>query len=663
MCLNGSWIWENSQPRFDEYADFSDSFLVKTANDPVVLRISADSNYAVYVNGSLAAFGQYADLPHCKVADEHDLSRFCHAGNNTLMITVWYHGAPSSIYKTGKAGVFFEITADNRIAAASGMHTQCRRNPNYVPHRQKLITKEIGFSCYYNAVEEVRPWHSAVQTGYCPVLHERPILPLQLEENTPGSVIGGNGSTQYILELDREEAGFLDFALESVCPQKITVAYAEHLVDGNVPRIIGKRDFSLEFGAAKGYNQHLNPFRRIAGRYLEFIAEKPFKLLYAGIRPTMYPVTEIAFDAGSPRRQKIYEVAKRTLRLCMHEHYEDCPWREQALYAMDSRNQMLCGYYAFGETRFARASLWLLGQDRREDGFLSDCVPSGIGLVIPSFCLHWYQEVLEYTDYSGDLTLADEIWEKLCSVLDAFMKYFDRDQGLIPCLPTKDYWNFYEWSGRYLMGNLQEPGEPDLLLNCLFLRALDIMTELSHRTGLPFRLAGMAQSLRQTIRSTFRRTDGLYNTDVAGTHICELGNALAVLTDVADEADTQVICRMLSNTETQINIRKIPIDLAVLSRVSDRTDPKCDRVDIVPVSLSMSCFVYDALLKTDTEKYRNFVLDDIDRRYGIMLDTGTTTFWETLGGWHTFENAGSLCHGWSAMPIYYYHKLLGGNKG
>ena len=22
-----------------------------------------------------------------------------------------------------------------------------------------------------------------------------------------------------------------------------------------------------------------------------------------------------------------------------------------------------------------------------------------------------------------------------------------------------------------------------------------------------------------------------------------------------------------------------------------------------------------------------------------------------------FENAGSLCHGWSAMPIYYYNKL------
>ena len=34
-----------------------------------------------------------------------------------------------------------------------------------------------------------------------------------------------------------------------------------------------------------------------------------------------------------------------------------------------------------------------------------------------------------------------------------------------------------------------------------------------------------------------------------------------------------------------------------------------------------------------------------------------TTFWETIDGEKAFENAGSLCHGWSAMPIYYYHTL------
>ena len=38
---------------------------------------------------------------------------------------------------------------------------------------------------------------------------------------------------------------------------------------------------------------------------------------------------------------------------------------------MDSRNQMLCGYYAFGEFEFPRACLKLIASDNRPDGLLN----------------------------------------------------------------------------------------------------------------------------------------------------------------------------------------------------------------------------------------------------------------------------------------------------
>ena len=47
-----------------------------------------------------------------------------------------------------------------------------------------------------------------------------------------------------------------------------------------------------------------------------------------------------------------HRIGIRTLELCMHEHYEDCPWREQGLYAYDSRNQILYGYYVWGNYDF-----------------------------------------------------------------------------------------------------------------------------------------------------------------------------------------------------------------------------------------------------------------------------------------------------------------------
>ena len=39
-----------------------------------------------------------------------------------------------------------------------------------------------------------------------------------------------------------------------------------------------------------------------------------------------------------------------------------------------------------------------------------------------------------------------------------------------------------------------------------------------------------------------------------------------------------------------------------------------------------------------------------------MLRNGATTFWETEKGEADFDGAGSLCHGWSAIPLYVINK-------
>ena len=74
------------------------------------------------------------------------------------------------------------------------------------------------------------------------------------------------------------------------------------------------------------------------------------------------------------------------------------------------------------------------------------------------------------------------------------------------------------------------------------------------------------------------------------------------------------------------------------------------------VVTAMLPFVYDALLKGQGNE--EFVLADIRKNYSYMLEHGATSFWETINGANDFNNAGSLCHGWSAMPVYYMKKLL-----
>ena len=40
-----------------------------------------------------------------------------------------------------------------------------------------------------------------------------------------------------------------------------------------------------------------------------------------------------------------------------------------------------------------------------------------------------------------------------------------------------------------------------------------------------------------------------------------------------------------------------------------------------------------------------------------MLDAGTTTFWENEDSILDAKAVESLCHGWSALPVYYFHIL------
>ena len=78
---------------------------------------------------------------------------------------------------------------------------------------------------------------------------------------------------------------------------------------------------------------------------------------------------------------------------------------------------------------------------------------------------------------------------------------------------------------------------------------------------------------------------------------------------------------------------------------------------MIDCSLAMKCFKYDALISTGKRRWKQRILDEIRADYKAMLDVGATSVWETVDGAKAFSNAGSLCHGWSAIPVYYLRKL------
>lgn len=119
----------------------------------------------------------------------------------------------------------------------------------------------------------------------------------------------------------------------------------------------------------------------------------------------------------------------------MHDHYEASSWREQALYTLDSRNQMLCGYYAFGNYDYARANCLLISKGIREDGLLNLCFPSKMEMTIPLYSLVYLIQIYEYILHSGDKTILKAVYPVLERIITSFLKRLD-NQNLIPEFPS-----------------------------------------------------------------------------------------------------------------------------------------------------------------------------------------------------------------------------------
>ena len=88
MLEKSKWIWLEKQAEKDEYASFKCAFNRSSAK----LTIAAESDYAAYVNGKLAAFGAYKAYSSVKYADEITLDNYLKSGENLLEIIVWYEG-------------------------------------------------------------------------------------------------------------------------------------------------------------------------------------------------------------------------------------------------------------------------------------------------------------------------------------------------------------------------------------------------------------------------------------------------------------------------------------------------------------------------------------------------------------------------------------------
>lgn len=633
IFANSEWIWNSDKYSENEYVEFYDKLYWENGN--VVLNISVRGDYTLFVNGEYAASNQYGDFEHYKVYDEIDITKYLEKGENKIAILVWYFGKSGQRYFTEKPGLIYEIINDNNVVNCSSTATLSRKSRAYKSGINKKISIQLGYSFLYDANEEDN-WIYGELKGFgnsCVISGTKEFYKRPIKKQITGEMVTGKvsdlGNNRYVIDLGKEIVGLCSFSIFSKKSQKLNVSYGELLCDGHVKRYISDRDFSFDYIAKEGENTYTNYMLRLAGRFLEIESEYPVDIKYVGILPQEYPVKVKDVKFESELDNRIYDICLNTLKLCMMEHYVDCPWREQCLYAFDSRNQILSGYVAFsdGNFEYARANLLLMSKDEREDGLMSMCFPSNNKLVIPSFSLHYILAVKEYIENSGDLTLAEEVFEKTESVIKVFVNNIK--DGLVHNFTGENYWTFYDWT-EFANIDCKNIQETDFLLNSLFVIALDAFDVICNKIKRENIYKGIREQIAENAKEKFFNEEtGLFFISTPDEKPTEFANSLAVISKIADRETAERICEKLAGGS------------------------------LFEATLSMKPFKYDALLLYDKNKYKDAVLEEIRKTYKVMLDSGSSTVWEVIEGASAFDNAGSLCHGWSATPIYYLKELMG----
>lgn len=671
---NAQWIFTNGvcTPVIDRY--FSYKTNLNAPNGKAILYISAHCQYAVYLNGTFVNCGQYDDYENYQIYDTLDLTDYLRSGDNDLLIVQYVCGINTSTRSIQIPGIIFSAwdgDAQLLVSTPTVLSGEEKRYNN----GGEMFTGQLGCNFSYDATLPEPVFAPSIPAGKEKHLLPRPIEKLPILPLTPGKIVAQgvylesdpaapkaqrmqtaflssrrrnnlcSGDTfawnlsgadradgvYAVADMGGETTGLLSFSVDVPQDTEILIGIGEHLDDLRVRSFVGGRNLAFRYVAKAGHNEFFHPFQRLGLRYIQIhIGSSSGTLHWVGLHPTLYPLHHLPNPMKDRLHRRIWDVSCKTLQLCMHEHYEDCPWREQALYAMDSRVQILCGYYAFGEQRFPRAALRLMANSLRADHLLELCAPGKVPVNIPAFTAVYVREVWEYTQFTGDHTLAQEVLSSLQDICDGFVSRID-ETGLIPPYQGDGMWNFYEWQPG-LSGYEDYSGKTYESPLCAFVAdALRCFAKILRtlQTENADHYEQIAQDLcTATHRHFFDSSTGGYRTCIGDEKpLHGLTQALMLFAGIApNEAADSTADLLMGNT-------------------------------LIPCSVSMTIYAYEALLQRG-DRYRDYVLSEIDRVWGRMLFQGTDTFWETEAGADDFDYAGSLCHGWSAVPIYifsHYH--------
>lgn len=698
------WIWVpgyDDSTKKGQFVNFRKSFEVKEKPDEdVLLHVSADTRYRLYLNGQSISFGPCKSYLSRWNYETVNITPFLKAGVNVLAARVlrfsMAHDGCLSMIRSSLPGLIVHcqlgdqaLHTDESWKAKVDEATQLvpdsawdyRLGPQFLSLNENVDGPLLELD--WNKIEfDDSAWAATIlgtpQRKMSPILDPRrlfareiPVLPeidarfqgvVNLEGPVPKDAwaklltgdnaleVPANTKTWVEIESSTLTTAFLDLlatfdgkdedlpVIQILCSE----CY-EQPMEESTSRVKGDRtDFQKGqlYGMTDTYTvhpgqNHYSPFWFRTFRYIRLTIttkSSPLTIGSFNYRTTHYPLEiRTTIETSSPFVSKLWDVSINTLRNCMHETYEDCPFYEQNQFAMDTRSQILFTYLLSRDDRLARKAMKEFHASRREDGLIETHFPCpGRGMNIPTFSLFWVLMVYDHMVYFGD----DQLVKSYVGAVDGILNYFDariNDLGLVGQFDP-DCWAFVDWAdgwftpGRGFTG-LAVPKAyyskgaatyHTLLYAYTLLKASELQTFLGRKDTAQEYLSRHESLLKAAKQHCFDKESGFFldgpgAVDERSQHV----QVLAVLSGAVETANAASLMRRT---------------------VLEREEHK-----LTKASLAMGFYVFRAVSEAGIyeESWETLI-----QPWKKMIDDKLTTWAESESMMR------SDCHGWSAVPLW-----------
>ena len=588
----------------------------------VIIRLTADDYFKLYVNGSFVGQGPTAGYPFCYYYNEFDITDLLKSGENEILVHNYYQGHVNRVWNSGdyRMGMIADVIADGEVIISTD------KNWLYAPLKNNTSECDIGYETGYSEHVDARIEPEAFipcyekQVDY--TFAEKPSVNLQVYEKKAAEIKQLNGGGIF-LDFGQEITGTLKITAEGNEGEKLLIHYGEELnPDGSVRfemRCYCHYEDSL---ILKDGESRFEGYDYKAFRYVEILPENPeisIKEVTAVVRHYPFDDSACVIKSSSEVLDAVFNICKNGVKFGSQDIFVDCPSREKGQYAGDLTVTGASHIYLTGDIRlFEKAIINQAQSQLASDGILA-VTPGSYMQEIADYSLQFPILLLRHYMHTGD----KEFLKSMLPVAEKMLAHFgqfDRGDGMLELVDT---WNLVDWPQNLRDNydfNLTNPIGAGIhnVMNAFYVGCVWQVEQIKDILGIPYE--NKSNALKETFNSIFfNKESGLYVDSEGSSHSSLHANVIPLYYGLQPESSTEAIADFIVNKG-------------------------------VVCGVYMSYFLLKALAKAKRyDAIWNILVSESETSWYNMVREGGTTCFEAWGVEQKFNT--SLCHPWASAPV------------